>query len=467
MHTPERLRATVHLLDWANQPDPFREYEGVPLVDLPSDAPAPVVAMQALLRGELAPATTLTTTEALSTLLFHAAAVSASKVSAVGTRYALRVNPSSGNLHPTEWHFATHGLAGWADGVYHYRASQHVAEQRAVGTLTGDPLRFLLTTIVWREAWKYRARAYRYCLLDAGHAVEALVTSARALGWDFTLNTAFDDDAVAEQFRLPRDEWPLALVTMDVLAEPREPEEMFWRPARTSRLSEAVEYEEIVGVHEATKMARAGSPAGWRGQGPVALPDSLVSNAAFAEVARRRRSALNFVGGEHALALEELAAVLRAAAQFNEYLRLWLFVHRVQGLALGVYRYEQWTDTLTPVKMGDQRVMAAGLCLAQDLAGNAAVTFAIAGNLSDGYRDVHMEAGRLGHRLYLAAEALGWQATGIGAFHDEALAEYLGLESGRETALYCFAVGQAVEDERLSPTPEQASVNLRIHAEKT
>src|SRR5208282_6921827 len=79
----------------------------------------------------------------LSQLLFYSAAISASKrVPSTGYTYALRVNPSSGNLHPTEFHFATRGLKSWPDGLYHYRPSSHMAEQRALGDfvtrLTGD-----------------------------------------------------------------------------------------------------------------------------------------------------------------------------------------------------------------------------------------------------------------------------------------------------------------------------------------
>ena len=43
------------------------------------------------------------------------------------------MNPSSGNLHPTEFHFLTRGLKGWPDGMYHYDASRHMAEQRGTG----------------------------------------------------------------------------------------------------------------------------------------------------------------------------------------------------------------------------------------------------------------------------------------------------------------------------------------------
>jgi nitroreductase len=48
-----------------------------------------------------------------------------------------------------------------------------------------------------------------------------------------------------------------------------------------------------------------------------------------------------------------------------------------------------------------------------------------------GYRYVHFEAGAIGQRLYVGAEALGWNATGIGAFYDDDVHRYLGfLEEG-------------------------------------
>ena len=104
-HSVESLRRTPHVLDWANMPHPFRHYEGVPVLDLPADPPAPE-----------SPASDGATF--LSQLLFYSAAISASKVvPSTGFRYALRVNPSSGNLHPTEFHFLTRGLQEWPDGL--------------------------------------------------------------------------------------------------------------------------------------------------------------------------------------------------------------------------------------------------------------------------------------------------------------------------------------------------------------
>src|SRR5258708_21959003 len=98
-------------------PDPFRHYERTPLIDLPADPLEPDIGATEVLEGQLGPRESTDWTEFLSRLLFYSASISASKQTPSGYRYALRVNPSSGNLHPTEFHIAC------PNGLYHYRAS--------------------------------------------------------------------------------------------------------------------------------------------------------------------------------------------------------------------------------------------------------------------------------------------------------------------------------------------------------
>src|SRR5579863_8935316 len=220
-HSVESLRRAPHVLDWANMPDPFRHYEGVPVLDLPADPPIPETSALEVLHGAAGSTPAGDGPTFLSQLLFYSAAISASKrVPSTGDRYALRVNPSSGNLHPTEFHFLTKGLKEWPDGLYHYRPSQHMAEQRAAGGLEmilakrSAPIVFVLTSIAWREAWKYRDRAYRYCLHDMGHAWQALALAARAIGCDSFAIGHFPDDEVAQFVRLHEDEWPMLIVEL-------------------------------------------------------------------------------------------------------------------------------------------------------------------------------------------------------------------------------------------------------------
>jgi nitroreductase len=79
--------------------------------------------------------------------------------------------------------------------------------------------------------------------------------------------------------------------------------------------------------------------------------------------------------------------------------------------------------------------VAAYLSLEQALAGNACFAVSMVADLAAaarifgnrGYRYLHFEAGAIGQRLYLGAEALGWNATGIGAFYDDDVHRYLGF----------------------------------------
>jgi SagB-type dehydrogenase family enzyme len=156
--------------------------------------------------------------------------------------------------------------------------------------------------------------------------------------------------------------------------------------------------------------------------------------------------------------LGQLSATLSAASRLfssdfadARFIHLYLYAHRIDGLQPGVYRL--WPDhtELEQIRSGDQRVAAAGLSLGQDLAGNACVAFSIIGDLDRaarahgdrGYRYVHFESGAVAHRLYLAAEAFGLAATGIGAFYDEEVQRYLNLTS-KQGQMYHFAIGYPV-----------------------
>ena len=455
-------------------PDPFRHYEGAPLLDLPADPPGPEIPALEVLQGSYGTTPVADGPSVLSQLLFHSAAISASKrVPSTGYRYALRVNPSSGNLHPTEFHFVTPGLKQWPDGLYHYRPSSHTAEQRATGHFDiapptdPAPITFILTSIAWREAWKYRDRAYRYCLHDIGHAWQALALAARAIGYDSGAIGQFPDDDVSQICRLHQDEWPMLIVQLRGPLLERTTETV-WHGGHANQLStHQIDYPLIDAIHAITKANSTAPPATAtpvEGSGQITLPPPASSTRPFGEVVRTRRSALDFRGGPQSISLAQLSALLSATAQpfsadFSpgRFIQLYLYVHRVDDLPPALYRYWPAHAQLELVRSGDQRVAAAGLSLGQDLAGNACVAFSMIADIDRavqsygdrGYRYVHFEAGAIGHRLYLAAEALGFGATGIGAFYDDDVHHYLGLTTAQRQVVYHFAVGYPVYDPRL------------------
>jgi SagB-type dehydrogenase family enzyme len=206
-------------LDWANQPNPFRRYEGAPLVRLPrlgpDDEPASPRYDDLYRRGAV-PSMRLAI-RSLSRLLQYGLAISAWK-QAGATRWALRCNPSSGNLHPTEAYLLIGALPGLGDapGLYHYAPGEHGVERRAdcsadlfTALMREFPAQaFLLglLSIHWREAWKYGERAFRYCQHDAGHAIGALRIAAATLGWSASLLQGLADETISDLLGLSRTE---------------------------------------------------------------------------------------------------------------------------------------------------------------------------------------------------------------------------------------------------------------------
>ena len=61
-----------------------------------------------------------------------------------------------------------------------------------------------LSSVHWREAWKYGERAFRYCQHDAGHAIGTLRIAAAALGWSARVQDGVGDDTLERLLGLDR-----------------------------------------------------------------------------------------------------------------------------------------------------------------------------------------------------------------------------------------------------------------------
>ncbi len=216
-HHFHRFARSLGYLDWANQPNPFRRYAGAPLISLPiltfDEQPAsPPYAN--LYRAGTVPSQPVTL-QSLSRFFEYALSLTAWK-QAGESRWALRSNPSSGNLHPTEGYLLAGPVPGLAQspGLYHYAPKEHGLERRAdwsdasFGRLLEPFPRgtflFGLSSIHWREAWKYGERAFRYCQHDVGHAIGTARIAAAALGWSAVLLDGSSDDQIATLLGLDR-----------------------------------------------------------------------------------------------------------------------------------------------------------------------------------------------------------------------------------------------------------------------
>ena len=213
-HHSHRYAASLGYLDWASQPDPFRRYSGADIVRLPLPEPGRLLPYRQLYALVSVPSEPLSL-ESLSLFFRYALSLTAWK-RFHETTWSLRANPSSGNLHPTEGYavLPTIERLGDAPALYHYAPREHGLERRAIlDVQTWSELcapfpegSFFvgLSSVHWREAWKYGERAFRYCQHDAGHALATLRIAAAALGWGLVLLDGISTRAIAGLFGLNR-----------------------------------------------------------------------------------------------------------------------------------------------------------------------------------------------------------------------------------------------------------------------
>jgi SagB-type dehydrogenase family enzyme len=390
-HHFNRFAASVGYLDWATQPDPFRRFAGAPVAPLPRAPVAGLVAYEACFDGS-APAAPVAE-DSLAELLRCSMGLTAWK-QFQRSRWALRANPSSGNLHPTEAYVVRGGRVG------HYAPKEHALEERchlgesSWSAFAGDRAGFLiaLTSIHWREAWKYGERAFRYCQHDTGHALAALRCAAAMLGWRLALLPSWSSAQIAAVIGTDRDDdyegaereevECMAVVTPDdarawLAADPAvlvgAARRAVWH-GRASRLSAGhVEWPAIDRVAEATRYPGCGLEDPGLGSGigdpgsrlgiiphgewPIPdprspIPDSQSPRAR--DIILQRRSAVAF-DARSTLPRAAFLSMLRRlrpqappwdAIHWPPQVHLVLLVHRVDGLTPGIYAFLRSADVL-------------------------------------------------------------------------------------------------------------------------
>lgn len=486
-----RYARSLGYMDWATQPDPFRRYEDAPLIALPFHGTRGGPAYDDLYTsGAVAPARM--DIESIASLFEFSLGLSAWK-QYQGSRWALRVNPSSGNLHPTEGYLVCGAMEGPGDraGVYHYAPKEHALERRAafdeamfrsfapdanVLVLVG------LTSIHWREAWKYGERAYRYCQEDVGHALAAVAMAAAVCGWHAAILNKVTDNDISVLLGLNRDgdfseaerEEPDLLMAISTRREVvetmrergigREDLQAFagsatWTGSANRLSRKHVPWEAIdavaQGCHKSDTVV--GEAAGL--DDVAALAGAKRNNSDAITIIRQRRSAVAF-DGRTGMAAESFFSMLArvmpswscpplAALGAPVCIHLAIFVHRVAGLTAGLYALPRTTGgsallrkEMSPsfswkkpencpqslplylLESGDVRALATQVSCGQEIAGDSAFSLGFLAEFAEPLR-------RYGDWIY---RRLHWEAG--------AIAQILYLEAEavglRATGMGCY-----------------------------
>ncbi len=483
-----RHRITPHSLDFSRYPVPFKTYEYPARIPLNQgggfrgdrsgnqDLTDLNVSVGQVMAGEV-PDQEKMDLETVSRIL----ALSYGVTLADRARGVLfRSVPSAGGLYPCQVYLSAQQVDDVETGLYYCdtvqgflgRINARPLDQETIGP-DRDPAGacLVITGIFYHSAWKYRERAFRYLLLDAGHLAEAVLQAARAAGVCARLCYDFNDQGLVEGLNLDDSlEVPLACIFLgpETALDKKDDAKPF-QPAESGP-------EQVTPVvYDILKTAyQAGIPIAQPRaveQDPEVFtqkPDPMLSvpepgqfeTMSFLHAVTRRRSRRNFSSRNLPESVWSAffyrvftrmftgPAPDETGAAADRFVTVAMISQHMEGLSPGLYSFSRDGAALACRQTGDLADDLARVCLDQAWIGRAAMNFLFAADLTAveaalgarGYRYVMMHAGRIGQRLYIAAQELGLGCCGIGAMYDKEAAALLGLSPG-SVLLYAVSAG--------------------------
>ena len=488
----DRYRMKGHALDWPNQPSVYKTYEGIDPIPLPDVSQFPETSLWELTKPQtLIRSDTLLDIGRVSQIFALSYSLTA-KSRQPGYEFYYRSVASAGALFPTELYLGAYEVDGLDSGLYHYGIRNRTITPLRLGALskiTGDALGemqiekisacFFITGIFFRSAWKYRARAFRYVLMDAGHLLENLLLAIKALRIPFSVHYDFNDDQIGRLLGLnSKREVCLACVTMGATSSTTPPSparEKVWEgvdilPENFQEAScvsdREVFYEEIADCYQAgtslpeskqtelnllTKLGVI--PQKWEAIAACELEKEIP----YPQAVFHRRSKRNYIDQTlpHQKFLRLLNLISGAACQdfppkhrYSATLAIGLLTGNIEKTAPGFYLLDAINRKMGCVSTGHLMHKMASVCLDQEWLRSCSVHFLLMTNLTEidqaygprGYRYAMLTAGRIGQSIYLGATALGLGCCGIGALYDGEARDLLGLNQ-ESALLYLVATG--------------------------
>lgn len=495
-HTYESVRSSPQGLDWPNQPIPYKiytDFEPIPLPEpLAPDTPGALDAIadvaQALLPVPLDVPT-------IASVLHYSAGITKT-LKFPGGEMPFRAASCTGALYHIDLYLVCGDLTGLEAGVYHFGVHDHALRRLRGGDYRGvlvqatagesavaaAPGILVAASTYWRNAWKYRERAYRHCYWDCGTILANLLAITTALNLPTRLTLGFADQTVNALLGLDAQrEVALAVIALGSsnVAQAPPPAITPLSLATTPLSPREIDYPVIREMHAASSLADADAVRSWRaggtperveGRGAVPLqPFTALPDDGVPAVIRRRGSSRRFA---HApISFDRLSTMLERstgpipAGLMGGLNDLYLIVNAVEGLDPGAYVYHRAGEETSPLRVGagspgpgrgslellkpgDFRREAGHLGLDQALPADASVNVYYMADLGPlferrgdrGYRAAQLEAGIMGGRLYLAAYALRLGATGL-TFYDDEVTQFFSPHAAGKSPMFLMALG--------------------------
>lgn len=413
MHSYLSVRNKSHFMDWDHQPRQFKLYpENFQRIMLDKQNP--------------------------KHQFFYLIGGLTAQKSYLGVTYALRTNPSAGALYPTEIYVQIRSVEGFEDGIYHlspYESAlvllQTLDEDEGIESFLGmkkiDGLIFLFSALYYRSSWKYRERAFRYCLHDTGHMLGTLEASCIVHEKTYRIRYDIDKKALNSLFGFGTEEFFLSCAIVGEETNDT-----------CKALAMQLPFVDGTGTFESNTLIEETyrDTCKLSLQKQTTQPLFHLDQERFKQAIWRRRSIRDFT--QKPLTKEEFTQVMDfinepIPSDCDVEIEIYAIVNRIEGMWQGVYKEG------ICLQSGDFARKAGYLCLEQALGAQSGVTFFLVGNDAQNYQAMVQKAGIIGHRLYLISEYLGFGCSGIGAYYDEEVAEFLASDG---MVLYALAIGR-------------------------
>ena len=498
-HSPVSIRSGPHYLDWDNQPHPFKVYEDLDPLPLEEHlASSGVPALQAIARSAPEGERGITRKE-LGELLFLCAGVTRRR-RYFGGEMLFRAAACTGALYHIDVYVVAGPLADLEAGVYQFAPERFALTPLRTGDHRGAlveasggepavahaPAVLVFASTFWRNSWKYRDRAYRHCFWDGGTILANGLAAAAARDIPARTVMGFAEVPVNRLLGLsPDKEGALCLVPVGRAASPTAPSgealpalDLVTRPLSRRE----VDYPSIREMHAASSLESGAEVRSWR-EGDVEAVDATgadesvtaireiplqttpaesLPTGSIEQVIVRRGSTRRF--SHEAITLAQLSNALHYATRgvatdidtdgSRPLNQLYLIVNNVDGAAPGTYVLDRGRGSIQLLKEGEFRREAGFLGLGQEIPHDASVNVYLLTDLDPvlrrygnrGYRLAQMEAAITAGRLYLAAYAQGFGASGL-TFFDDDVTGFFSPHAAGKSVMFLIALGRRLKAE--------------------
>lgn len=367
------------------KPEEFKNYPNYPVTALPTPSNRSGTSLSQSLSPVQSNSVTSLSLQNLSNVLYYTNGIT-DKLNYPGVHLLLRAAASAGALYPNDIYVAAINVKGLKPGIYYYHPANHnltqIGNQQSLQSLSlASPYPdiqknasaiIIITANFDRTIWKYRERAFRYIVPDAGHILGNLGVVVSSILLPYVSTSFFDDEKMKTVLGLsPQDEGVLSMVVLgkNKLTEfvtipqftpvvlPKKIQDI--ELTRLSYKLTSVQWKK--GLMKAPKI----DVTKYQDDIPTAdaliqLPFGSIAEEDTFTVIKSRRSFRQFSDQE--VSLDDFAGVIRESfaplrnphnVEEGSRVELFVIVSKVKDLAQGVYRYIPEKAALEKIREGN------------------------------------------------------------------------------------------------------------------